>query len=144
MYNQEPVIVTAYYAATRTRETSPESGRLRESPYVPRTTAGVDAAFEEDDSGTRVGVEVFFTGPQAVDENPYRTIAPAFTTMGLLASQRLGQATVYVNLEKLTNVRQTTVDPLLRPTPGEGGRRTVDAWAPLEGRSLNAGVRWRL
>lgn len=144
MYNQEPVIVTAYYAATRTRETSPESGRLRESPYVPRTTAGVDAAFEEDDSGTRVGVEVFFTGPQAVDENPYRTIAPAFTTMGLLASQRLGQATVYVNLENLTNVRQTTVDPLLRPTPGEGERRTVDAWAPLEGRSLNAGVRWRL
>ena len=144
VYNREPVIVTAYYAATRTRETSPESGRLRESPYVPRTTAGIDAAFEEDDSGTRVGMEVFYTGSQAVDENPYRTIAPGYTTVGFLASQRLGQATVYVNLENLTNVRQITVDPLLRPAPGEGGRRTVDAWAPLEGRSLNAGVRWRL
>ena len=144
VYNQEPVIVTAYYAATRTREVSPESGRLRESPYVPRTTAGIDAAFEEDDSGTRVGIEAFYTGPQAVEENPYRTVAPAYTTVGILASQRIGRASVYVNLENLTNVRQTNFDPLLRPAAGEGGRRTVDEWAPLEGRAFNAGVRWRL
>ena len=144
VYNEEPIIITAYYAATRTQETSPENGRLRESPYVPRETAGLDIAFEEDDSGTRVGLEALFTGPQGVDDNPYRTVAPGFATLGILVSQQVGRATLYVNLDNLTNVRQAHFDPLLRATPGEGGRRTVDEWAPLEGRSLNAGVRWRL
>ncbi|CAN5493683.1 hypothetical protein BH09GEM1_BH09GEM1_11310 [soil metagenome] len=144
VYNQEPVIVTAFYALTRTREISPETGRLREVPYVPRETAGIDVAFEEDESGIRVGIEAFYTGPQALDENPYRAVAPGYATIGVLASQRFGAATVYVNLENLTNVRQTSFDPLLRRTPGEGGRMTVDEWAPLEGRSINAGLRWRL
>ena len=144
VYNQEPVIVTAFYALTRTRETSADNGRIRESAYVPRESAGVDAAFEEDESGTRFGIEAFYTGPQAVEENPYRAVAPGYTTIGILASQRFGAATVYVNLENLTNVRQTSYDPLLRRTPGEGGRMTVDEWAPLEGRAINAGLRWRL
>ncbi|MDB4885562.1 MAG: TonB-dependent receptor plug, partial [Gemmatimonadetes bacterium] len=144
VYNQEPVIVTAFYGAIRTRETSPETGRLRESPYVPTTSAGLDAAFEEDESGTRVGVEVLYTGRQAVEENPYRTVAPAYVTVGLLVSQRFARANVFLNLENLTNVRQTRWDPLLRSMAGEGGRRTVDEWAPLEGRAANLGVRVRL
>ena len=144
VYNEEPFVVTMFYALTRTRETAPENGRVRESPYLPRESFGIDAAFEEDESGTRVGVEAFYTGPQAVEENPYRAVAPGYATVGLLASQRFGAATVYVNLENLMNVRQTNYDPLLRPAPGEGGRITVDEWAPLEGRSINAGVRWRL
>lgn len=144
VYNEEPLIVTAFYSATRTREISPETGLLRESPYVPRESAGLDVAFEEDDSGTRVGLEAFYTGPQALEENPFRTVSPGYVTFGLLASRQLGRANVYVNIENFTNVRQTRFDPLRRPAPGEGGRRTVDAWAPLEGRMLNAGVRYRL
>lgn len=143
-YNREPIMVTAYYAATRTHETSPETGRRRESPYVPRETAGLDVAFEEDEIGARIGLELVYTGPQAVEENPYRTVAPGYTTVGALASKQLGRLMVYLNLENLTNVRQTNFDPLLRVTPGEGGRRTVDEWAPLEGRSANAGMRVRL
>jgi iron complex outermembrane receptor protein len=144
VYHEEPVVATAFYAATRSRETSPETGRLRESPLVPRESAGLDVAFEEDESGTRVGLEVFYTGPQALEENPYRAVAPAYTTVGLLASQRFGWASVYLNLENLTNVRQSRFDSLLRPAPGDGGRRTVEAWAPLEGRTINGGVRFRL
>ena len=144
VYSEEPVIVTAYYAATRTRETSPETGLVRESPYVPRQTAGLDVAFEEDETGTRVGAEAFYTGRQALSENPYRAVSMPFTTIGLLASQQLGRADVYLNVDNLTNVRQSHFDPLLRPAAGEGGRLTVDEWAPLEGRTINAGVRWRL
>jgi outer membrane receptor for ferrienterochelin and colicins len=144
VYNEEPVIVTAFYSATRTRETSPESGSIRESPYVPRESAGLDAAVEEDESGTRLGVEIFYTGPQALADNPYRSVSPPFVTLGLLASQQFGRANVFVNVENLTDVRQTRFDPLRRPTAGDGGRRTVDEWAPLEGRSINAGVRLRL
>jgi iron complex outermembrane receptor protein len=38
-------------------------------------------------------------------------------------------------------VRQINYDPLVRPSQGVDGRWSVDAWAPLDGRSLNAGVR---
>ena len=43
--------------------------------------------------------------------------------------------------ENLGNVKQTNWDPLLRPTRGIDGRGTVDAWAPLDGRNINGGVR---
>lgn len=144
VYQEEPVTLTAFYAATRSREVSAATGRVRESPLVPRESAGLDVAFEEDESGTRVGVEAFYTGPQALEDNPFRTVSPAYATVGVLASQRFGRATVYMNLENLTGMQQIRFDPLVRPTPGEGGRRTVDAWGPLEGRSANAGVRIRL
>ena len=144
VYNAEPVVATAYYAATRTREVSPETGLTRESPGVPRETAGIDVALEDDESGLRAGVEAFYTGPQALEGNPYLAVAPAFTTVGVLVSARLGRATVYLNVDNLTDVRQTRNAPLLRPTPGDGGRWTIDQFAPREGRSVNAGVRWPL
>ena len=50
---------------------------------------------------------------------------------------------VFINGENLTNVQQTDWDPLLRPSRGVDGRWTVDAWAPLDGRVINGGVRFR-
>ena len=48
---------------------------------------------------------------------------------------------LFLNLENLSNVRQTKWDSLLRPSRGVDGRWTVDAWAPLDGRVINGGVR---
>jgi iron complex outermembrane receptor protein len=48
---------------------------------------------------------------------------------------------LFLNAENLGGVRQTRWDPLLRPTPAADGRWTVDAWAPLDGRVINGGVR---
>lgn len=110
-------------------------------PLTPRQEAGLDLAFGEDESGTYVAIEVFYTGRQALQDNPYPAIGQPFTTIGILASQRVGRTTLFVNLENLTGVRQTKYDPFLLPRPGLGGRRTVDAWAPLEGRMVNAGLR---
>jgi iron complex outermembrane receptor protein len=144
VFNREPVIATAYYAATRSRERSPATGQPREVPLTPRQEVGLDVAFDEDESGTSVAAEVFFTGRQSLEDNPYRSISQPFTTVGLLASQRIGRATVFLNLENLTDVRQTRFDPLLLPRPGAGGRRTTPVWAPLEGRLVNAGLRLQL
>jgi hypothetical protein len=93
---------------------------------VAREAAGLDVAFEEDESGTRVGFEACYTGPRAPEENPLRAGPPAYTTLGILASQRFGRATIYVNRENPSDVRQTRCDPLLRPTPvkGDGERWT--------------------
>jgi iron complex outermembrane receptor protein len=48
---------------------------------------------------------------------------------------------VFVNGENLTDTRQTKWSPILRPYPSPDGRIATDAWAPLEGRTINGGVR---
>jgi outer membrane receptor for ferrienterochelin and colicins len=61
----------------------------------------------------------------------------------LLAEKQFGRVRLFVNGEKLTGVRQTRWDPLLLSTRAMGGLWTVDAWAPLDGRNINGGVRVR-
>ena len=63
--------------------------------------------------------------------------------VGILAERVFGKVRVFVNGENLNNVQQTQFDPLIRPIRGVDGRWTVDAWAPLDGRNINAGVRLR-
>ena len=59
----------------------------------------------------------------------------------MLAERRVGRFRLFVNAENITDVRQTRYDRLLRPGAGADGRWTVDAWAPLDGRVINGGVR---
>lgn len=141
VYHQEPLSVTALYSYTRATEWSPDRARRVDTPLTPRHAAGLDLAYEEDESGTRVGLEVFYTGRQALQDDPYRTTSVPYTTVGLLVEQRVGRATLFVNAEDLTNVRQTQFDPLLLPRRSASGRWTTDQWAPLEGRMVNAGLR---
>jgi len=141
VYNREPIAVTALYSYTRSTEWSPDKARRVETALTPRHTAGLDVAFEEDEMGTRVGLEMFYTGRQALDDDPYRTASVPYTMFGLLVEQRVGSATVFLNAENLTGVRQTRFDPLLLPSQDPTGRWTTPEWAPLEGRTMNAGVR---
>ena len=63
--------------------------------------------------------------------------------IGLLAEKQLRRVRLFINGENLADVRQTRWDPLLRPTRAFDGRWTVDAWAPLEGRNINGGLRFQ-
>jgi serine/threonine protein kinase len=54
------------------------------------------------------------------------------------------RARVFLNVENLSDIRQTRYEPLTRPSRNSDGRWAVDAWAPIEGRTLNAGIRWSL
>lgn len=101
---------------------------------------GLDGAWELGDVW-RLSVEWYYTGPQRLEANPYRTESVAYSVFAVLASRRLGRALLFINGENLTNVKQTDWDPLLRPTRGIDGRWTVDGWAPLDGRVINGGVR---
>ncbi len=141
VYVREPLTITADYAYLHSTEVSPETGSRTALPLNPRHSAGLDVAWDNDETGTRVGIEAFYTGVQALAHDPYRTTSRPYTTIGVLVSQRIGPALLYLNGEDLTDVRQTRYDPLLLPAPGEGGRWTTDEWAPLEGRLLNLGVR---
>jgi iron complex outermembrane receptor protein len=132
--------VFANYAFVRSRETTDE-GRV-EVPLTPRHSVGLDGTWEFG-NGWRLGVEWFYTGAQRLDANPYRTESAPYSVFGVLASRRVGGVLLFINGENLTDVKQTDWDPLLRPSRGVDGRWTVDAWAPLDGRVVNGGVRFR-
>ena len=141
--------VTGTYTYLRSTGCDPDAGanvcERREVPLTPRHAAGVVAAVEQHDRG-RVGLEVYYTGRQRLDENPYRTESQPYVVLGLLGERAFettaGTARVFVNLENLTNVRQTRYDPLVLPVRGRGGRWTTDAWTELAGFTMNGGVRF--
>jgi outer membrane receptor for ferrienterochelin and colicins len=54
--------------------------------------------------------ETFYTGRQALEDNPYRTRRRAYVLYGFLFMPRMG-ATLYVNTENLeaTSARRSTI-----------------------------------
>jgi iron complex outermembrane receptor protein len=99
--------------------------------------------WEEHGKG-RIGIEAYYTGRQLLEDNPFRTRSRPYLHLGVLGEIALGRFSLFANAENLLNVRQSRTDPLLRPQRAPSGQWTVDAWAPLEGFVLNAGVRVRL
>jgi outer membrane receptor for ferrienterochelin and colicins len=132
--------VTATYTYVRARETV--NALQQDVPLTPRHSAGVVGMWEAENVG-RLGIEWYYTGRQSLEENPYRTLSQPYMIVGLLAEKQFGRIRLFVNGENLTGVRQTRWDPLLLPTRAVDGRWTVDAWAPLEGRNINGGLRVR-
>jgi iron complex outermembrane receptor protein len=129
---------TANYTYVRAREGA-ERNR-QDAALAPRHSAGVVGMWERENVG-RVGVEVYYTGRQRLEVNPYRDESEPYVVTGMLVERRLGRWRVFLNAENLTGVRLTRWDSLLRPAQGPDGRWTVDAWAPLDGRVFNGGVR---
>ncbi|MGE0813831.1 MAG: TonB-dependent receptor plug domain-containing protein [Vicinamibacterales bacterium] len=138
-WRQGPLAATATYTYVRSREGRQD---VREdAELTPRHSAGLVGMWEAEQIG-RIGLEVYYTGRQRLEVNPHRTESRPYVIVGLLAERRLGRARLFLNAENLTGVRQTRWDPLLRPSQGPDGRWTVDAWAPLDGRVLNGGLRF--
>jgi outer membrane receptor for ferrienterochelin and colicins len=137
---QAPFALTASYTYVRARET--HAGLEVDAPLTPRHSAGVVAMAESEASG-RIGLELYYTGRQRLDADPFRTQTRAYLVVGLLAERRVGRYSLFVNGENLTDARQTRWSPIYRPAPSADGRITVDAWAPLEGRTVNGGIRIR-
>ena len=135
---REPYALTTTYTYVRAREL--DGGVRQDVTLTPRHSAGVVGMWEREDVG-RIGVEFYYTGVQRLEENPYRTRSRPYVIAGLLVERQFGWLRLFVNGENLTGVRQTRWDPLVRPTRAPDGRWTVDAWAPLEGRNVNGGIR---
>jgi iron complex outermembrane receptor protein len=133
-----PFSATGTYTYVHSREGVAED--RGDVPLTPRHSAGLVAMWESAERG-RVGVEASFTGTQRLEDNPYRTSSVGYVLFGGLIERRIGRIRLFVNAENLGGVRQTHWDPLLRPSQASDGRWTVDAWAPLDGRVFNGGIR---
>jgi outer membrane receptor for ferrienterochelin and colicins len=132
-----PFSASATYTYVQSRDT--ENGRRVDVELTPRQNLGLVGIWQNENS--RIGVEYYYTGEQRLEANPYRSRSVPYHLVGLLVEHRFGHVRLFVNTENLTNFRQTRFDSLLRPIQGPDGRWTVDAWAPLDGRVLNGGVR---
>ncbi len=130
-----PFAMTGTYSYMRARE-----GGGREVALTPRHSARLAATAEADGRG-QIGVHVDFTGEQRLDANPYRTRSEPYVVVTLLGERPFGRWRLFVAAVNLTDVRQTRWDPIARPARDVDGRWTVDAWAPLRGRVINAGIR---
>lgn len=125
----------------RATEPDPDGAGRRDVPLTPRHAAGLVLMWEMEEEAGRVGFEAYYTGEQALHGNPYRERSRPYVVFGVLAERRWGPARVFVNFENIGDVRQTRWDALLLPQRAADGRRTTDAWAPLDGRVINGGVR---
>lgn len=139
-YRWDSFTVTGSYVHVDADEPDPQMGVRRVMPLTPHHTAGVVAMWEEHDVG-RVGFELYYTGEQELEDNPFRTRSEPYFEMGLLAEMVLGNVRLFVNAENILNVRQTRYDSMLRQVRSPDGAWTVDAWSPLEGFTVNAGFR---
>lgn len=140
-YLAEPWHVTGSYTYTRSTAWDIDDGARRAAPLVPRHSVGVVGMYEVEDRG-RIGLELYYTGRQVLEHNPYRDRSRPYLIIGALLERHVGRARLFVNFENLTNVRQTRWDPLVLPSRGRGGRWTTDAWTELAGRTVNGGVRY--
>jgi iron complex outermembrane receptor protein len=140
VWKMEEFSFVANYAYVQSDEDT-DQGRAA-VPLTPRHAVGLDAAWDwGEHEAWHGGAEWFYTGRQRLEASPYRQESAPYSVFGLLLSRRLGRVLLFINGENLTNVKQTDWDPLLRPSRGIDGRWTVDAWAPLDGRVINGGLR---
>ena len=140
-YRKSPFTVTSTYTYVRTSELEPEAGRVA-VPLTPRHNFGIVGMWEKEGT-SRVGLECYFTGEQRLEYNPYRSISRPYVLVGAMGEHKVAaHVKLFLNLENLTDVRQTHWDPLLLSVREADGRWTVDAWSPLDGRVINGGARF--
>jgi len=125
---------------TRSTELDVDVDARREVPLTPRHTGSLNALWEGERWG-RLGIEVYYTGRQGLESDPSLRSGRPYVLVGVLGQRRFGKVRVFVNAENVFDVRQTRDEPLLRPARRPDGRWTVDAWAPLDGRVVNGGIR---
>lgn len=132
----------ANYGYARGSRPDATSGAREPLPLLPRHRLGADLMLERP-GVYRAGIEGTWYGVQPLDDNPFRSASKPYVYVMAIAARQLGPVELVANFENLLNVRQTTTDPLVRRTPGMGGRWTTDVWAPLEGFMANVALRYR-
>ena len=140
-WRRAPFSVTASYTYVRARETvnAVQRGRAADTAAQRRPRGHVGGGGRR----PRRHRVVLHRQHRAWKRIRIDATSEPYMILGLLAEKQFGRVRLFVNGENLTGVRQTRWDPLLLPTRAVDGRWTVDAWAPLEGRNINGGLRVR-
>ena len=134
--------VIATYGYSEGSRPNPMTGVREAMPMIPKHHVGMDFMFDKPGE-YRGGIEGTWYAEQSLDMNPYRTKSKPYLYMMAIIARQFGPIEAVANFENLLNVRQTTTDRLVLPTPGMAGRWTTGVWAPLEGFMANVAIRYR-
>jgi iron complex outermembrane receptor protein len=148
-YRAEPLRFTASYSYLDA--THPEIAGLfgedfevdttliRAVPFTPRHAVNLDWAYDREHDKV-LGVAVHFVGSQAPADSTFGKGTP-YVTLDARMEKHIRRVVVFVYGKDLTGVHQLQFGPVLRPSSGPAGQWADNAWAPLEGRVINAGLR---
>lgn len=130
----------SYLYTDATKEEESGFGR-KPLALTPKHSTGLVIMWEEHGSHL-LGFEAYYTGTQALENNPYRQRSQAYWHLGLLGQITIGKISYFVNAENLLNVRQTENESLLLPQQAPSGRWTTNIWSRNDGFTVNAGLRF--
>ncbi|MEP1144963.1 MAG: TonB-dependent receptor [Henriciella sp.] len=112
----------------------------QEVALTPKHSAGMVAMWERHGE-FRLGLEMYYTGEQRVENSPFRTISDSYLDIGILGEKTIGRISYFINAENILDVRQTREEPLVRPTRSPDGQWTTDIWSRNDGFIVNGGIR---
>jgi hypothetical protein len=102
--------------SSRSCRRSYRTQREPECPSRPVTPAAWSAP-GKDDWG-RAGVELYYTGHQELEDNPYRSVSQPHFVLGFLVDRWLGRFRVFLNAENILGTRQrSSTRCCARPRP---------------------------
>ncbi|MCF6185809.1 MAG: TonB-dependent receptor [Bacteroidales bacterium] len=78
--------------------------------FTPQNRLTTTLAYEDEETGLRTGVEVFYTGNQ-YRENGTKT--PSYWLLGTSVQKRFGHFTIALNIENILNIRQTKYEHIV-------------------------------
>lgn len=139
-YRHEGFLAMLTHAWTVSTEIDVDSGARRDVPLTPKHYGSLNLIWEKEGVGG-VGLEAYAFGRQPLEDDPSLVSGTPYVLIGALARRRLGRLLVFLNAENLLDVRQTREESVVLPARRPDGRWLVDAWAPLDGRVINGGVR---
>ncbi len=87
----------------------------------------------------RLGLEAYYTGPQRLSSGGN---APGYWIAGVMGEKRFGQFSVFLNLENITDTRQSRTAPIVTGSPAAPA--FAEIWGPTDGFVANGGVKVRL
>jgi outer membrane receptor for ferrienterochelin and colicins len=124
------------YTYTDTKRYFNRSASLQS--LTPKNQFSFDSTYEIEGS-FRFGAESFYTGPQLLSDG---TTGKGFITFGLLVQKMWKHLDIFVNAENLTDQRQTKWGSIY--TGSITNPEFKDIYAPLDGVTVNAGIRIKL
>jgi iron complex outermembrane receptor protein len=139
-YRHQDFLAMLTHAWTKSTEIDVDSGARRDVPLTPRHYGSLNLIWEMEGKGD-IGLEAYAFGRQPLADDPSLASGRPYVLIGALARRRFGRLLVFVNAENLLDVRQTREESVVLERRRPDGRWMVDAWAPLDGRVFNGGVR---
>ncbi len=94
-YRREPWGLTASHTYINATESMPSGAGRRTVPLTPRNAAGIVGVYERHGEG-RAGIEIYYTGEQALEDNPFQSKSNDYVIIGLVFEKRLGPVRAFL------------------------------------------------